>query len=151
MNKTIKRLEFEKNLIKNDPPENCSAGPIKEDNLFSWEGSIIGPSNTPYSGGLFKLSIEFPTNYPFKPPKVKFITKILHPNINRNGSICLDTLTSKWSPVLNICKLLLSICSLLSDPNENDPLNSSIAKVYKEDKEKYKKLVRNYTLTHATI
>ena len=75
MNKTIKRLEFEKNLIKNDPPENCSAGPIKENNLFSWEGSIIGPTNTPYSGGLFRLSIEFPKNYPFKPPKVKFITK----------------------------------------------------------------------------
>lgn len=151
MNKTLKRLQFEKKLIDNDPPENCSAGPINENNLYKWEGSIIGPSNTPYSGGLFKLSIEFPQRYPFKPPKVKFITKILHPNINRNGSICLDTLNTKWSPVLNICKLLLSICSLLSDPNENDPLNSSIAKVYKEDKEKYTKLVRNYTLTHAII
>ena len=151
MSKSLKRLQFEKNLIENDPPENCSAGPVNDNNLFKWEGTIMVPSNTPYSGGLFRLSIDFPQNYPFKPPKVKFITKILHPNINRNGSICLDTLNTKWSPVLNICKLLLSICSLLSDPNENDPLNSSIAKVYKEDKEKYNKLVRNYTLSHATL
>lgn len=149
MSKVLKRLQFEKNIIENDAPCNCSAGPINDDNLFNWEGTIIGPSDSPYSGGLFKLSIVFPENYPFKPPKIKFITKILHPNINRHGSICLDILNVSWSPILNISKVLLSICSLLNDPNENDPLNSSIAKIYKEDKNKYNTLVRNYTLTHA--
>ena len=149
MSKVLKRLQFEKEIIENDAPCNCSAGPINEDNLFKWEGTIIGPSDSPYSGGLFRLSIEFPDNYPFKPPKIKFITKILHPNINNYGSICLDILNVSWSPILNISKVLLSICSLLTDPNENDPLNSSIAKIYKEDKKKYNILVRNYTLTHA--
>lgn len=149
MSKVLKRLQFEKNIIENDAPCNCSAGPINDDDLFNWEGTIIGPSDSPYSGGLFKLSIVFPENYPFKPPKIKFITQILHPNINRHGSICLDILNVNWSPILNISKVLLSICSLLTDPNENDPLNSSIAKIYKEDKIKYNTLVRNYTLTHA--
>jgi len=149
MSKVLKRLQFEKEIIENDAPCNCSAGPINKDNLFKWEGTIIGPSDSPYSGGLFRLSIEFPDNYPFKPPKIKFITKILHPNINNYGSICLDILNVSWSPILNISKVLLSICSLLTDPNENDPLNSSIAKIYKEDKKKYNILVRNYTLSHA--
>jgi ubiquitin-conjugating enzyme E2 D len=149
MSKVLKRLQFEKKTIENDAPCNCSAGPINESNLFNWQGTIIGPSNSPYSGGFFRLSIVFPEDYPFKPPKIKFITKILHPNINRHGSICLDILNVNWSPVLNISKVLLSICSLLNDPNENDPLNSSISKIYKEDKDKYNILVRNYTLTHA--
>ena len=149
MSKVLKRLQFEKNIIQSDAPCNCSAGPINDDDLFNWEGTIIGPSDSPYSGGLFNLSIVFPENYPFKPPKIKFMTKILHPNINRHGSICLDILNVSWSPVLNISKVLLSICSLLNDPNENDPLNSSIAKIYKEDRNKYNTLVRNYTLTHA--
>jgi ubiquitin-conjugating enzyme E2 D len=150
MSKVLKRLQFEKNIIENDAPCNCSAGPINNDDLFNWQGTIIGPSDSPYSGGLFRLSIIFPENYPFKPPKIKFITKILHPNINRHGSICLDILNVSWSPILNISKVLLSICSLLTDPNENDPLNSSIAKIYKENKQKYNTLVRNFTLTHAT-
>lgn len=151
MNKTLKRLNYEKEVIINDPPCNCSAGPINENDLYNWEGTIIGPTNSPYSGGIFKLSIVFPDTYPFKPPKIKFITKILHPNINRHGSICLDILNTSWSPILNISKILLSICSLLTDPNENDPLNSSIAKIYKTNRTEYNKLVRNYTLTHATI
>ena len=149
MSKIFKRLEYEKNIIENDAPCNCSAGPINIDNLFEWVGTILGPTNSPYSGGIFRLSIKFPDTYPFKPPKIKFITKILHPNINRYGSICLDILNTNWSPVLNISKVLLSICSLLTDPNVNDPLNSSIAKIYSEDRIKYNKLVRNYTLTHA--
>lgn len=151
MNKTLKRLNYEKEVINNDPPCNCSAGPINESDLYNWEGTIIGPTNSTYSGGIFKLSIVFPDTYPFKPPKIKFITKILHPNINRHGSICLDILNTSWSPILNISKILLSICSLLTDPNENDPLNSSIAKIYKTNRTEYNKLVRNYTLTHATI
>lgn len=151
MSKILKRLEFEKNIIENDPPCNCSAGPIKKDNLFDWHGTILGPTNSPYSGGIFRLSIKFPETYPFKPPKIKFITKILHPNINKYGSICLDILYNSWSPVLNIDKVLLSICSLLTDPNVKDPLNSSIAKIYIEDNIKYNKLVRNYTLTHAVL
>lgn len=61
-------------------------------------------SDSPYSSGVFFLSIAFPTDYPFKPPKVNFTTRIYHPNINANGSICLDILRDQWSPALTISK-----------------------------------------------
>ena len=149
MNKVLKRIENELKIIREDPPLNCSAGPVSEDDLFLWNGTIIGPTDSPYSGGIFKLEIKFTEDYPFKPPKIKFLTKILHPNINSYGSICLDILSKNWSPILNISKVLLSICSLLNDPNTSDPLNSQISKIYDTDIEKYNKLVRNYTLSHA--
>uniref|UniRef100_A0A668S2Y6 E2 ubiquitin-conjugating enzyme n=1 Tax=Oreochromis aureus TaxID=47969 RepID=A0A668S2Y6_OREAU len=88
----------------------------------------------PYHGGVFFLSVHFPTDYPFKPPKVAFTTKIYHPNINSNGSICLDILRSQWSPALTVSKVLLSICSLLCDPNPDDPLVPDIAQSLRKHK-----------------
>lgn len=144
----LKRIQKELNEMKSDPPSNCSAGPLG-DNLYEWQATIMGPSETPYAGGIFELSILFPGEYPFKPPKVKFITKIFHPNINKHGSICLDVLNTQWSPALTITKLLLSISSLLTDPNPDDPLDVDIANLYKTDIEKYNKMARNYTLQYA--
>ena len=77
----------------------------------------MGPPESAYAGGVFFLNIHFPHDYPFKPPKINFTTRILHMNINSNGSICLDILSSQWSPALTISKVLLSICSLLTEPN----------------------------------
>ena len=71
---------------------------------FHWQATIMGPGDSPYSGGVFFLAIHFPTDYPFKPPKVNFTTRIYHPNINSNGSICLDILRDQWSPALTISK-----------------------------------------------
>ncbi|KAL6092962.1 hypothetical protein STEG23_002908 [Scotinomys teguina] len=104
--------------------------------VFHWQATIMGPNDSPYQGGVFFLTIHFPTDYPFKPPKVAFTTRIYHPNINSNGSICLDILRSQWSPALTISKVLLSICSLLCDPNPDDPLVPEIARIYKTDREK---------------
>ena len=111
---SLKRIGKELKDFSIDPPCNCSAGPINDD-LYHWEGTIIGPQNSVYSGGIFFLDIIFPADYPFKPPKVKFTTKIYHCNINGNGSICLDILKDQWSPALTISKILLSISSLLDD------------------------------------
>lgn len=119
--------------LQRDPPSSCSAGPIGDDRtqylcrysslkptsfiVFHWQAIILGPSDSPYAGGVFILNIAFPNDYPFKPPKVSFMTPIYHPNINEKGGICLDILKDSWSPALTISKVLLSICSLLTDPN----------------------------------
>lgn len=145
-----KRLKKELQDMSKDPPPNCSAGPIKERNdIMSWQATIMGPPDSPYEGGVFFLEITFPSDYPFKPPKVKFLTKIYHPNINKNGGICLDILKDQWSPALTISKVLLSICSLLTDPNPDDPLVTEIATVYKKDREKYTKTAKEWTRSYA--
>ena len=145
---SINRINKELIEFKIDPPSNCSAGPINDD-LYKWEATIIGPEKTPYESGVFKLEILFPNNYPFKPPKIKFITRIFHPNINRYGNICLDILDKQWSPALTINKVLLSISSLLSDPNADDPLDVRAAQLYNENREEFNKIARKYTLENA--
>ena len=148
----LKRLTKEVAEFERDPPANCSAGPITEhnrQNLFKWRGTIIGPQGTPYEGGVFNLSIDFPSDYPFKPPRVVFTTKIYHCNINDAGGICLDILKNNWSPALQISKVLLSICSLLCDPNPDDPLVPSIARQFKSNKAQHDKAAREWTQKYA--
>jgi ubiquitin-conjugating enzyme E2 D/E len=144
----LKRLQKEVSEIQKDTPVNCSAGPNNND-LFNWEATIIGPTETPYEGGIFKLKILFPADYPFKPPKITFETRIYHPNINANGGICLDILKDQWSPALNITKVLLSICSLLDEPNPDDPLMPEIAQLFKSNKAEFTRLAREHTLKYA--
>ena len=146
---SLNRINKELNEFKIDPPSNCSAGPVNDD-LYKWEATIIGPEKTPYENGVFKLEINFPNNYPFKPPKIKFITRIFHPNINRYGNICLDILDKQWSPALTINKVLLSISSLLSDPNADDPLDVRAAQLYNENREEFNQTARTYTLQNAS-
>jgi ubiquitin-conjugating enzyme E2 D/E len=134
--------------ISKDPPANCTAGPINGD-IYVWEGMIFGPDDSPFVGGVFKLRIQFPADYPFKPPSVNFTTKIFHPNINSSGLICLDILKDKWSPALTISKVLLSICSLLSDPNPDDPFVADIANLYKRDRSAYEEHARMWTVQYA--
>ncbi|KAG2171918.1 hypothetical protein INT43_001394 [Umbelopsis isabellina] len=130
--------------ISLDPPSNCSAGP-KGDNLYDWVSTIAGPGGSPYAGGIFFLDVHFPQEYPFKPPKVVFRTRIYHCNINSQGAICLDILKDNWSPALTISKVLLSICSLLTDANPHDPLVGSIAQQYLNDREEHDRTAKEWT------
>jgi ubiquitin-conjugating enzyme E2 D/E len=134
--------------LERDPPTNISGGPVGDD-LFHWTATIMGPEDSPYSGGVFFLTIHFPADYPFKPPKINFTTKVYHPNINRNGSICLDILKEQWSPALTISRVLLSISSLLTDPNPDDPLDGEIASLCKTNRQKFEATAREWTAKYA--
>ena len=148
MAKSLKRIQKDLKDLETEPVMNCSAGPINKNNLYEWEATIIGPTNSPYAGGIFNLKINFTDKYPFKPPRVKFITKIYHPNIDSVGNICLDILNVNWSPVISVTKLLLSISSLLTDPNPNDPLSKEAADLYLKDRQKFDYKARSFTIRY---
>lgn len=114
-----------------------------------WHAKILGPANTPYEGGIFSLYVRFPADYPFKPPKVSFVTKVYHCNINSSGSICLDILKDHWSPALTVVKVMLSLVTLLEHPNPDDPLDSESAGLYRFDKMRYDNNAREYTKKYA--
>ena len=102
--RTIQKIYKDFKLYKE---KNIEAGPIDENDLFHWEATIIGPEYSPYEGGIFKLKIDFPTYFHFRPPKCTFITRIYHPNIHLKGSISLDVLQDQWSPAL--CRIEIFI------------------------------------------
>jgi ubiquitin-conjugating enzyme E2 D/E len=145
----LKRINREYQDLMKNPIQNCSASPVNENDLTKWDAVIIGPEDTPYEGGVFNIGIEFPQDYPFKPPKMTFKTKIYHPNISPTGAICLDILKDRWSPILSIGKALLSLSSLLSEPNPDDPLVIEPARAYKHDYPKFVETARNWTRDYA--
>jgi ubiquitin-conjugating enzyme E2 D/E len=144
----LRRIQKEFQEIQRDPPCNCSAGPIGQD-ILHWTGTIIGPPDTPYDGGIFVVDITFPPDYPFKAPHITFKTRVYHPKISSGGAICLDILKDKWAPALTISKVLLSICSLLNDANPDDPLVPEIARQYKSDIQAFKQAARDWTRLYA--
>ncbi|XP_062866519.1 ubiquitin-conjugating enzyme E2 E1 [Trichomycterus rosablanca] len=146
---SAKRIQKELADIMLDPPPNCSAGP-KGDNIYEWRSTILGPPGSVYEGGVFFLDIAFTPDYPFKPPKVTFRTRIYHCNINSQGVICLDILKDNWSPALTISKVLLSICSLLTDCNPADPLVGSIATQYTNNRPEHDRIAKQWTKRYAT-
>eukprot|EP00750_Incisomonas_marina_P025836 INCI5714.1.p2 GENE.INCI5714.1~~INCI5714.1.p2 ORF type:complete len:272 (-),score=64.64 INCI5714.1:1322-2137(-) len=143
------RIQTELIEIMRDPPSNCSAT-LKGDDIFEWVAQIMGPSGSAYENGLFFLDISFPAQYPFKPPKVTFKTRIYHCNVNSSGAICLDVLKDEWSPALTMSKILLSVQSLLTDCNPQDPLVQSIAVEYLNNREKHDRTAVEWTRRYAT-
>jgi ubiquitin-conjugating enzyme E2 D/E len=127
-----KRIKGEIRTMLNSKDPNITAVADK-DNILKWKATIKGPKDTAYEGGVFKLKITLPKDYPFQPPKIIFKTKIYHCNINRQGEICLDILKEGWSPALTIEKTLLSLITLLECPNPDDPLEPGIARQMRED------------------
>merc|ERR1719272_2182430 len=134
-----RRITKETERLVTDPIVGINAVPFTPTphcpfNPRYFDVTVSGPEGSPYVGGTFKLELFLPKEYPMQPPKVRFLTKIWHPNINDIGEICLDVLKDKWSPALQIRTVLLSIQALLSDPNPDDPLNNAAAEQWKKDK-----------------
>jgi len=150
MSLTRRLLHHHREMQKNPSPL-CHAEPkdaVKD--MTHWIGWIDGPQDTPYTGGRFHLKIDFPSDYPFRAPQIQFVTPVYHPNISTKGEICLDILHSQWSPVLTVRSLLISLCSLLTDPNPEHGLNKEALKVYVSDQEKYNEIAKEWTKKYAT-
>jgi len=118
------------------------------DNIFQWTGTIAGGSGTVYEGYNFKLALKFPMGYPYEAPQVTFATPCFHPNVDQYGNICLDILKEKWSAAYNVRTVLLSIQSLLGDPNLDSPLNGHAASIWNNTAE-YKKALLKHRASHS--
>ncbi|XP_055432840.1 ubiquitin-conjugating enzyme E2 G1 isoform X1 [Bubalus kerabau] len=137
---------FIEELNKN-PVEGFSAGLIDDNDLYRWEVLIIGPPDTLYEGGVFKAHLTFPKDYPLRPPKMKFITEIWHPNVDKNGDVCISILhepgedkygyekpEERWLPIHTVETIMISVISMLADPNGDSPANVDAAKEWREDR-----------------
>ncbi|EFJ16885.1 ubiquitin-conjugating enzyme 35, E2 [Selaginella moellendorffii] len=144
-----RRIIKETQRLLTEPAEGISASPA-EDNLRYFSVMILGPAQSPYEGKISLLELFLPEEYPMAAPKVRFLTKIYHPNIDKLGRICLDILKDKWSPALQIRTVLLSIQALLSAPNPEDPLDENIAKHWKTDQGGAIATAREWTQLYAT-
>ena len=137
----INRLLREYNKLQTEKIDNITIE--KSNDLMVWFAKIKGPVNSPYEDGVFNIQLTFSHEYPIKAPSVKFLTQIFHPNIYRDGKICVDILQPhEWSPSQNISSILISILSLLMDPNPASPANRIAAQLYINDKTAYDKTVR---------
>ena len=148
MSSTTRLLKEIENL-KKEPPENCSAGPIADD-IRHWKGKIKGPIDTVYEKGVFVIDIVITDEYPFKPPKMKYDTKIWHPNISSvTGAICLDILKNEWTPALTIRTALISLQALMCNPVPEDPQDAQVASQYKSDIKAFNETAKLWTSEYA--
>ncbi len=137
------------------PPEGISVGP-KDDNLFVWEVLMVGPPGTLYEGGFFKATLKFPDDFPNSPPEMRFSSEMWHPNVYPDGKVCISILhppgtdrfnlqesaDERWRPILGVEQVLISVLSLLNEPNGDSPANIDAAKMMREDKKEFRKKVR---------
>ncbi|KND02364.1 ubiquitin-conjugating enzyme E2-18 kDa [Spizellomyces punctatus DAOM BR117] len=155
----LKRLMTEYKELTTNPPEGITAGPITEDDFFTWEALIPGPDDTPYEGGVFSATLTFPKDYPLSPPVMKFTCPMFHPNVYADGTVCISILhppgddpnmyehaSERWSPVQSVEKILLSVVSMLAEPNDESGANVEASKMWREDRKKFDEVVRANTL-----
>lgn len=149
-----KRISKEHRVLQNEPLETCSAKPSSDENLHHWTGTITGPPNTPYAGGVFHLDITFPENYPRAGWQVTMTTPIFHPNVSEQGETRLAELDERqWCPAFTIQTLLISLQAMLSDPNPLDEcvVNLEAAGLYVEDRELFEQTARHWTDAFARL
>ncbi|XP_071941408.1 ubiquitin-conjugating enzyme E2 G2 isoform X2 [Antedon mediterranea] len=146
----LKRLMAEYKQLSVNPPEGIIAGPKNEDNFFEWEALITGPEDTCFEGGVFQAVINFPHDYPLNPPKMQFTCEMFHPNIYSDGRVCIsilhapgddpmgyETSAERWSPVQSVEKILLSVVSMLAEPNDESGANVDASKMWRDDRERF--------------
>jgi ubiquitin-protein ligase len=134
-----KRVLKEIQKIKSDVNENCTAGPIDDNNIFLWNAKIFGQKGTSFEDGVFDLRISFPDDFPSSPPNVTMLTKMFHPNFN------------DWIPSLSVSNILISICSLLLNPNPFECLNTLASKMFLYNREQYEQTVKYFTENYAIM
>ncbi|KND01934.1 uncharacterized protein SPPG_02441 [Spizellomyces punctatus DAOM BR117] len=128
---------------------------MKDDNIFEWEVGIIGPFRTPYAGGYFLATLKFPQDFPFNPPTFTFNSPFFHPNVYPDGRLCISILhppgddplsgesaSERWNPTQSVESVLLSILSLLNDPNCSSPANVNAGVLYRKDRGAFEEIVR---------
>lgn len=142
--------------LSKNPPEGVSVGLTEEENIFKWEVMLIGPPETLYEGGFFKARLLFPPDFPNQPPKMVFTSTMWHPNVYPDGTVCISILhppgedkfneqesaDERWRPILGVEAILLSVISMLSDPNDDSPANIDAAVQWRSDKDGFKKRCR---------
>ncbi|KAI9065964.1 hypothetical protein FKP32DRAFT_1566790 [Trametes sanguinea] len=149
MDARLRRVNKEIADCKNDKASKITID-LVEDNPFHLIGAFDGPEGTPYEGGRFQVDIVIPENYPFQPVKMKFITKVYHPNVSSaSGAICLDILKDAWSPVLTLKSTLISLQSLLCSPEPRDPQDAEVAKHYMTSRSSFEDTARYWTMVYA--
>jgi ubiquitin-conjugating enzyme E2 G2 len=154
----VRRLMKEYQDLTTNAPEGITAGPVSEDNFFEWEALLAGPDDSPFEGGLFPALLKFPKDYPLSPPTMTFQCSLFHPNIYPSGDVCISILhapgddqwgyekaSERWSPVQSVEKVLLSVMSMLAEPNDESPANIDAAKMWRNDYAQYVKVVRKNT------
>eukprot|EP00640_Fibrocapsa_japonica_P007637 CAMPEP_0113944634 /NCGR_PEP_ID=MMETSP1339-20121228/35048_1 /TAXON_ID=94617 /ORGANISM="Fibrocapsa japonica" /LENGTH=147 /DNA_ID=CAMNT_0000949909 /DNA_START=41 /DNA_END=484 /DNA_ORIENTATION=+ /assembly_acc=CAM_ASM_000762 len=145
-----RRLTKELQELETSPLDFCTLGPV-DDDITHWAAILMGPEDTPYHGGMFNIDLQFPSEYPFKPPQVKFKTKIYHPNVKTDtGEICADLLNENWGPTLNVSYVMGLIRQLLEDPSGDNPLEAEIARQLSENKQAFDETARKWTAEYAT-
>jgi len=149
MAKLPRRIVKETERLLKEKVPGISAAPYA-DNARYFSVTIDGPADTPYENGLFQLEMFLPSDYPMTPPKIRFLTKVYHPNVDKVGRICLDILKDKWSPALQVRTVLLSLQALLSAPNPDDPLDNGVAEHWKTDEAGAHTTARQWTLKYAS-
>ncbi|XP_033100521.1 ubiquitin-conjugating enzyme E2 G2 [Anneissia japonica] len=151
----LKRLMAEYRQLTVNPPEGIIAGPKNEDNFFEWEALITGPEGTCFEGGVFQASIHFPHDYPLNPPKMQFTCEMFHPNIYADGRVCIsilhapgddpmgyETSAERWSPVQSVEKILLSVVSMLAEPNDESGANVDASKMWRDDRSRFEEVAQ---------
>lgn len=136
-------------MLAKTPLEFCPVINLVNDDIFNWECQIVGPQDSPYQGGLFVVKFEFPAQYPFKAPKLKFATKVYHPSVQtESGDICQDVI-GQWGPTLNAKHCLEVIYSMLQSPETDHPLEEAIATQMREKPKEFEKMAKKYTKEYA--